>query len=83
LLSFRQHITRSNVLYSLLDFARAHPENEYIAAAVIGKDPSPFLHYIFLDQGSDAGVLHGMPVVTSQGLVGRVDAVTLGHRGYN
>ena len=74
----RQQLQEVNVLYSLLDFARAHPENEYIAAAVIGKDPSPFLHYIFIDQGSDAGILHGMPVVTSQGLVGRVDAVTAG-----
>jgi rod shape-determining protein MreC len=60
----------------LLDFARARPQDDYIAAAVIGRDPSPFLQYVIIDHGSDDGVRHGMPVVTQQGLVGRVDAVT-------
>ncbi len=47
-----------------------------MAATVIGRDPNPFLKYILIDQGSDAGLRNGMPVVTAQGLVGRVDAVT-------
>jgi rod shape-determining protein MreC len=47
-----------------------------VASSVIGVDPSPFLHYIIIDHGSDDGIRHGMPVVTQQGLVGRVDAVT-------
>jgi rod shape-determining protein MreC len=42
---------------------------------VIGKDPSPFLHYIIINRGSNDGILRGMPVVTDQGLVGRIDAV--------
>jgi rod shape-determining protein MreC len=67
---------QAEVLYALLDFARARPENQYIASAVIGRDPSPFLHYIIIDHGSDDGLQHGMPVVTEQGLVGIVDAVT-------
>lgn len=72
----QQQLRESQVLYALLDFARKQPENEYVAAAVIGKDPSPFLHYIIIDHGSDDGLRHGMPVVTQQGLVGRVDATT-------
>jgi len=44
-------------------------------AAVIGRDPSPFLHFVIINRGSNDGVLRGMPVVTDQGLVGRVDAV--------
>jgi rod shape-determining protein MreC len=77
-IELRQQIQEVSVLYSLLDFARANPENEYSAALVIGKDPSPFLQYVFIDQGSDQDLVRGMPVVTSQGLVGRIDAVISG-----
>jgi rod shape-determining protein MreC len=42
---------------------------------VIGRDPSPFLHYIIINRGSNDDILRGMPVVTNQGLVGRIDAV--------
>lgn len=78
IVQLQQQLNEAQVLYSLLDFARARPQNQYVAAAVIGRDPSPFLQYIFLDKGSDDGLRHGMPVVTQQGLVGRVDAVTAG-----
>lgn len=72
----QEQLREAEVLYSLLDFARSRPQDQYIAAAVIGKDPSPFLHYVIIDHGSDDGVRYGMPVVTQQGLVGRVAAVT-------
>jgi rod shape-determining protein MreC len=75
-IQLQEQLSEAEVLYSLLDFARARPQDEYIAAAVIGRDPSPFLHYIIIDHGSDDGVRYGMPVVTQQGLVGKVDAVT-------
>ena len=69
-------LNEAKVLYALLDFARARPQNQYLASSVIGRDPSPFLHYIIIDHGSDDGIRYGMPVVTQQGLVGRVEAVT-------
>ena len=72
----QEQLREAEVLYSLLDFARSRPQDQYIAAAIIGKDPSPFLHYVIIDHGSDDGIQYGMPVVTQQGLVGRVDAVT-------
>jgi len=75
-IQLQEQLREAEVLYSLLDFARARPQDQYIAAAVIGKDPSPFLHYIIIDHGSDDGIRYGMPVVTQQGLVGRVEAVT-------
>ncbi len=74
-IQLQQQLNESQILYSLLDFARARPENVYVASAVIGRDPSPFLQYILIDSGSDDGLRKGMPVVTEQGLVGRVDAV--------
>jgi rod shape-determining protein MreC len=33
---------------------------------------------VIIDRGSDDGIRYGMPVVTQQGLVGRIDAVTSG-----
>jgi len=74
-IELQEQLKEADVLYALLDFARARPENQYIACSVIGRDPSPFFHYVIIDHGSDDGIRHGMPVVTQQGLVGRVDAV--------
>lgn len=76
LLAARQQLTETDILYALLDFARAKPENKYVAASVIGRDPSPFVKYIIVNHGSDDGIVKGMPVVTQQGLVGKVVAVT-------
>jgi rod shape-determining protein MreC len=75
-IQLEQQLREAELVFALLDFARGRPQNEYVASAVIGRDPSPFVRYIFIDQGSDEGLRHGMPVVTEQGLVGRVDAVT-------
>ncbi|TLN28596.1 rod shape-determining protein MreC [bacterium] len=75
-IELQSQLREADVLYALLDFARSNPENTYKAAAVIGRDPSPFLHYVIIDGGSDDGLRYGMPVVTAQGLVGRIAAVT-------
>lgn len=74
----QEQLDESQGLEELLGYARRRPEFQYAAAAVIGKDPSPFLHYIIIDHGSDEGIRRGMPVVTQSGLVGRIDAVTAG-----
>jgi rod shape-determining protein MreC len=74
-IQLQQEVGETEILAALVDFSRANPENTYQAAAVIGRDPSPFLHYVIINRGSNDGILRGMPVVTDQGLVGRVDAV--------
>jgi len=68
-------VSDADALAALVKFSRSNTENSYIAASVIGRDPSPFLRYIIIDRGSSDGLRRGMPVVTDQGLVGRVDAV--------
>ncbi len=68
-------VADTRVLAALVNFSRANPDNAYTAASVIGRDPSPFLRYLIIDKGSNEGLRRGMPVVTDQGLVGRVDAV--------
>ena len=49
---------------------------ESVLARVVGQPLTNFDDTIQLDQGSDAGVAVGMPVVTGAGLVGRVVSVT-------
>ncbi len=75
IISLQEQISEANILAALLGYARSQPENRYIAADVIGKDTSPFLRYIWIGRGSDAGIQRGMPVITERGLVGRVAEV--------
>lgn len=75
IVALQENLSQAEILYTLLDFARSHPEHEYIASTVIGREISPYLQYIIVDKGSNHGVRFGMPVVTQEGLVGRVDAV--------
>ncbi len=75
IVALQENLSQAEILYTLLDFARSHPEHEYIASTVIGREISPYLQYIIIDKGSNHGVRFGMPVVTQEGLVGRVDAV--------
>lgn len=74
-IDLQQRVNETEILAALVDFSRANPESSYKAASVIGRDPSPFLHYIIINRGSNDGILKGMPVVTNEGLIGRVDAV--------
>jgi rod shape-determining protein MreC len=74
--TLREQAADVDRLNALLGTARDHPENRYIAAKVIGRDTSPFLHYLILDKGSDMGIRRGMPVVNEKGLVGRITEVS-------
>jgi rod shape-determining protein MreC len=78
IIDLKQQLSETRVLSALVDFARVHPDNRTMAASVIGRDPSPFAKYVIINRGSDEGVRRGMPVVTAQGLVGRIVAVTAG-----
>ena len=76
IIELQQQLTEYQILSALLDFARAYPEYQYVGASVIGRDPSPFVKYIQINRGSNDGLRRGMPVVTQQGLVGRVVQIT-------
>lgn len=76
IIELQQQLSEYEILSALLDFARAYPEFEYIGGSVIGRDPSPFVRYVQINRGSDDGIRKGMPVVTQQGLVGRVEQTT-------
>ncbi len=78
LIELEERLGEAQVCFALLDFSRTNPQYSYIAATVIGREISPFLQYIIIDRGTEHGVRYGMPVVTQQGLVGRVEAVIAG-----
>lgn len=71
-ITLQEQAAEAEILRALLKFARTSPESRYLAASVIGLDPSPFARSISIGAGSDRGLAYGMPVVTEQGLVGRI-----------
>lgn len=75
-IDLQQQLIEFEILSALLEFARAQPEHQYLGASVIGRDPSPFLNYVIINRGSDDGLRRGMPVVTHNGLAGRIAQVT-------
>jgi rod shape-determining protein MreC len=75
IIGLQEQVAESQILSSLLNYARSQPENRYMAANIIGVDTSPFIRSVWMDRGSDDGVKQGMPIVTERGLVGRVAEV--------
>lgn len=68
----------NQILRQLLNFTQENPKYQYQTAAVIGRDPSPYLKFITINAGSAEGLKPGMPVVTAGAtLIGRVDQVSL------
>jgi len=63
-------------LRSLLNFTQENPTVATHAAAVIGRDPSPYRQFVTINAGSREGLEPGMAVVTAgSALVGRVAEV--------
>jgi rod shape-determining protein MreC len=63
-------------LRQLLNFTQENPTFQYHTAAVIARDPSPYLRYMTINAGSREGLRPGMPVVTTGStLVGRISEV--------
>lgn len=59
-----------------LAFKSAVPQFQLLAAEVVGHDSSDLMHYLLIDRGSQDGIARGMPVLASDGLVGRVREVS-------
>ena len=62
----------------LIDFREGHEELPFLAARVVARDTSPYFRVlrVVLDRGTEEGVRPGMPVVTHQGVVGKVERVS-------
>jgi rod shape-determining protein MreC len=62
-------------LQSLLGLKESH-EYQLVAARVIARDPSDWFDSAIINRGSSSGVEKNMPVVTQDGIVGRVAEVS-------
>jgi len=64
-------------LRRLLAFARAAPGRSYVGAKVVGVELSPSgLQLLVIDRGEEDGVTRMKPVITADGVVGRVHTAT-------
>jgi rod shape-determining protein MreC len=61
-------------LRALLDF-KAHSGYSTVAAEVIGSSPGETLNALLIDKGTDAGLMTDFPVVTPEGVAGKIVAV--------
>jgi rod shape-determining protein MreC len=73
LVGLRESKLESQRLRGLLNFKLTNREaGDYLAAKVIARDPDRITNTILIDIGQVDGVTERMPVVTAEGLVGRV-----------
>jgi len=77
--SLREVEQENERMRRVLAFAQTRPGLELrgaqIIARVIGQESTNFLEYIEIDLGASHNIAVGMPVVTEQGLVGRISEV--------
>ncbi|MFC1876733.1 rod shape-determining protein MreC [Thermodesulfobacteriota bacterium] len=76
--SLREFELSHSRLQGLLEF-KPDLKRQVAAAAVVGKDPSPWLKTVVIDKGKDEGVQRGMPVVTPDGIAGLVIDASTGY----
>lgn len=62
-------------LKALLDFKSAS-QYQMVTAQVISRDPTAWFNAVIINRGSSSGIKEGMPVVTPDGIVGRVIATS-------
>jgi rod shape-determining protein MreC len=76
LVELREIASDAARLSELLDYVSAVDSQETLTAEVIGYDQNNLLRTIIINKGARDGLATGMPVVTKQGLVGRIIDVT-------
>jgi len=56
--------------------ARDYAGGDYLAAQVIGRDPTGWFRSVIIDRGKNSGIKEGMPVVNADGVVGQIVSVS-------
>jgi rod shape-determining protein MreC len=62
-------------LSDLVEYTAQNPEQNLVTADVIARDTSSYLRRIIINRGTRDGIQVGNPVISGQGLVGRVEEV--------
>jgi rod shape-determining protein MreC len=71
----RELIKENARLKKFVDFTASVPDT-YVAARVIGRDPSPWFKTIMIDKGETHGLVKTAPVIVSEGIVGQIITVS-------
>jgi rod shape-determining protein MreC len=56
--------------------ARDYAGGDYLAAQVIGRDPTGWFMSVIIDKGKNSGIKESMPVVNADGVVGQIVSVS-------
>ncbi len=72
-----QYRWENESLKNFMGLKEAHPDHEYVMASVVSRDPNSRFHSFVIDKGSLDGVQYLDPVITEDGLVGRISEVGL------
>lgn len=72
-----QYRWENESLKEFMGLKEEHPDHEYVMASVVSRDPNSRFHSFAIDKGSLDGVAYLDPVITEDGLVGRVTEVGL------
>lgn len=67
-----QYAADNEQLTALLDLKQKYSNYETKASRVIGKDSGIYFYSFVLDKGSDEGLTANMPIITSEGLAGKI-----------
>lgn len=71
------NVKRENTQYlKFYDFKKKNKSLSFISALVVSRDPNDIFYGFTLDKGKNDGVCVNDPVVTQNGLIGRVSAIT-------
>ncbi len=72
-----QYRWENESLKNFMGLKEEHPDHEYVMASVVSRDPNSRFHSFAIDKGSLDGVKYLDPVITDDGLVGRITEVGL------
>lgn len=73
--SSREALAKNTRLQKLLAFKESY-DQPMLATRIVGKDPSLWFRTVIVDRGGNDGLQKGMPVVSGEGIVGQVFAVS-------
>ncbi len=73
----REFKAEAQRLKTLLDYKQVNQEQyDLVVSRVIGRQPNNWFRFITIDKGTRDGISQGMPVISADGLVGRVSNVS-------
>lgn len=76
-IQYNEYLIENQRLSALLDYKKVMAKDyNFVIASVVGRDPGNWFGTLTLNRGSREGIIENMGVLTPDGLVGRVTAVS-------